>query len=134
MPRLTRAAQRAQQPVDEPITDATETTERSPLNEITPNASPEHVIQVEEVPKKTPARSKSKKGGKKGAKGKKDKAVEEEQEPVVVEDEPQTVEDTPIEEVVEDQAPTPSEGKLSIMNVLHTTINFIARSSPSSHQ
>jgi hypothetical protein len=134
MPRLTRAAQRAQQPVDEPITDATETTERSPLNEITPNASPEHVSQVEEVPKKTPARSKSKKGGKKGAKAKKGKAVEEEQEQAVLEDVPQTAEDTPIEEVVEEEAPTPSEGKLSMIYALYTTTNFIDRCSPNSHQ
>jgi hypothetical protein len=80
--RLTRAAQRAQETVDEPTTDATQTTEateRGPLEEISPNASPEQAILIDELPKKTPARSKSKKGAKKGAKGKKAKAVEEEQ-------------------------------------------------------
>jgi hypothetical protein len=80
--RLTRAAQRAQEGIDEPTTDATqatESTERGPLNEISPNASPEQAAPVEEIPKKTPARSKSKKGAKKGAKGKKAKAIEEEQ-------------------------------------------------------
>jgi hypothetical protein len=76
--RLTRAAQRAQQDVDEPTTDAAEAIERSPLHEISANASPEQSAPVEEAPKKTPARSKSKKGGKKGAKGKKGKAAEAE--------------------------------------------------------
>jgi hypothetical protein len=93
--RLTRAAQRAQQSVDEPTTDATEateSTERSPLNEISPNASPEQAAPVEEPPKKTPARTKSKKGGKKGAKGKKAKAVEEEQVEAPPEDEKQVAE------------------------------------------
>lgn len=79
MPRLTRA-QRAKQDVDETIPDATEAIERSPLNEISPNASPEQVAPVEELPKKTLARSKSKKGAKKGAKAKKGKTVEEEAE------------------------------------------------------
>ncbi|KAH7094690.1 hypothetical protein FB567DRAFT_543107 [Paraphoma chrysanthemicola] len=90
--RLTRAAQRAQETVDDPTTDATEVKARNPLDEISPNASPELVEPAEEVPKKTPARSKSKKGGKKAKKGKKGKAAEEElEEPVqvVLEDERQ---------------------------------------------
>lgn len=71
--RVTRA--RAQQPVEEPtVTEQ----ERAPLNEISPNASPEQVLPVEDIVKKTPARSKSKKGAKKGAKGKKNKVVEDE--------------------------------------------------------
>jgi hypothetical protein len=88
--RLTRAAQRAQEGIDEPTTDATQATEstkRGPLNEISPNASPEQAAPVEEIPKKTPARSKSKKGAKKGAKGKKAKAIEEEQAPAAEEQE-----------------------------------------------
>jgi hypothetical protein len=56
--------------VDEPITDATETTERSPLNEITPNASPEHVSQVEEVPRKHLREARARKVGKKAQKPK----------------------------------------------------------------
>ena len=90
--RLTRAAQRAQQ-VDEPTTDATEVKDRTPLNEISPNASPELVAPEEAVPKKTPARTKSKKGGKKGGKGKKVKVEEEEEQAqAVLEDEPQAIE------------------------------------------
>jgi hypothetical protein len=47
--RLTRAAQRAQQDVDEPTTDVTEAVERSPLHEISANASPEQIAPVEEA-------------------------------------------------------------------------------------
>jgi hypothetical protein len=102
--RLTRAAQRAQEGVDEPTTDATqatEATERGPLNEISPNASPEQAAPVEEIPKKTPARTKSKKGAKKVAKGKKAKAVEEEQAQVA-EDQEQDADDAKVEAVVQE--------------------------------
>jgi hypothetical protein len=99
--RLTRAAQRAQQTVDEPITDATETTERSPLNEISPNGSPEQIAPAEELPQKTPARSKSKKGGKKGGKGKKGKVAEEEQAQEVLNAEEQA------QEVLDDEEQAP---------------------------
>jgi hypothetical protein len=97
--RLTRAAQRAQEGVDEPTPDATqatESTERGPLNEISPNTSPEQAAPVEEIPKKTPARSKSKKGAKKGAKGKKAKVIEEEQAQAVEEQE-QATDDAQVE-------------------------------------
>ncbi|KAH7389478.1 hypothetical protein DE146DRAFT_664237 [Phaeosphaeria sp. MPI-PUGE-AT-0046c] len=102
MPRLTRA-QRAKQDVDETVPNATEAVERSPLNEISPNASPEQVAPVEELPKKTPARSKSKKGAKKGAKAKKGKAVEEEQVEIEVNDDQQDV-DMPGSDEVADNA------------------------------
>jgi hypothetical protein len=109
--RLTRAAQRAQE--DEPTTDASDLKERSPLNEISSNASPDLVEREETDAKKTPARTKSKKGGKKGTKGKKAKAVEDEQ---AVEDEPEPaqvpVEDAAKSEVAEDV----SEGTCSKRN------------------
>ncbi|KAH4067435.1 hypothetical protein HBH98_183920 [Parastagonospora nodorum] len=100
--RLTRAAQRAQQPVEEPTLDAADASEeRSPLNEITPNASPEQVDHAEDAPKKTLTRTKSKKGGKKGARAKKGKAVEEEEQ-VPVADEPLAVDDAAVEAAVEE--------------------------------
>jgi hypothetical protein len=85
--RMTRA-QRAQNAVES--TDAIESKERAPLNEISSNASPEQAVPEEELPKKTPVRSKSKKGAK-GKKGKKGKATkqEEEQAQGLPEDEPQ---------------------------------------------
>jgi hypothetical protein len=75
--RLTRAAQRAQQDVEEP-TDAPDTTEPSQraLKEIAPNTPLDEAQPEEPLPKKTPA--------KKG-KGKKAKATEEDAEE---EDEP----------------------------------------------
>ncbi|KAH8730094.1 hypothetical protein GQ44DRAFT_607306 [Phaeosphaeriaceae sp. PMI808] len=90
--RLTRAAQRAQQNVDEPSTVASELKERAPLNDISPNASPELIAPVEELPQKTPSKSKSKRGGKKGGKGKKAKVAEEENIQLVLEDEQQVAE------------------------------------------
>lgn len=112
--RLTRAAQRAQQD-DEPTIDTTEIKDRAPLNEISTNASPEQVAPDETAAKKTPARTKSKKGGKKGAKGKKTKSVEveDEQAPAVPEDEPEAT-PTPTEvEAEETVAQEATEGKLS---------------------
>ncbi|KAL5120476.1 hypothetical protein ACEQ8H_001494 [Pleosporales sp. CAS-2024a] len=113
--RLTRAAQRAQQPVDEPVADATETTERSPLNDITPNASPEHVDSSDEAPKKPLARSKSKKGAKKGAKAKKGQAAEDEEQPRVeneqlpADDAPEVAAVPPVAEApAKDEAPSTS--------------------------
>jgi hypothetical protein len=116
--RLTRAAQRARQSVDEPTadateamdtTEATETTERSPLNEISANASPQQAAPVKEPPK-TPARTKSKKGAKKGAKGKKTKAVDEEQVEAAPEDE-EHVAEVPGDGTVEKPKAEPVEGK-----------------------
>ncbi|KAF1358414.1 hypothetical protein EJ07DRAFT_180138 [Lizonia empirigonia] len=77
--RVTRAAQRAQQDVEEPI-EAHEDNERV-LKDIEPNTSP--AAQIEELlPAKTPAKTPAKKGrgkgAKKGAKNKKAKAEEEE--------------------------------------------------------
>jgi hypothetical protein len=67
--------------------------------------------------KKTPARTKSKKGGKKGAKGKKAKAVEEQEEEqaqAVLEDESQST-PVPTEIVAEKEvAPEVAEGECSI--------------------
>jgi hypothetical protein len=119
--RLTRAAQRAQQSVDEPTTDATEavdtmeateTTERNPLNEISHNVSPQQAVTVREPPK-TPARTKSKKGAKKGAKGKKSQAVEEGQVETAPEDEEHTAE-VPGDDAVEEPKVEPVDGKHSV--------------------
>jgi len=119
--RLTRAAQRAQQPVEEPTPDATDASEeRSPLNEITPNASPEHVNLAEDEPKKTLTRTKSKRGGKKGAKAKKGKTVEDDQVPVA--DEPQAADDA-IEAAVEEPIAEPSQGGRFMTRVPPTTTN-----------
>jgi hypothetical protein len=109
--RLTRAAQRAQQDVDEPSTDAAEAMERSPLHEISANASPEQIAPVEEAPMKTPARSKSKKGGKKGAKGKKGRAAEVEPAQEELEDESPAEELPASDVVVENIIVAPLEGE-----------------------
>ncbi|KAF1921727.1 hypothetical protein BDU57DRAFT_510678 [Ampelomyces quisqualis] len=106
--RLTRAAQRAQQDIDEPNVNATESAERTPLNEIAPNASPKQAVVMEEIHKKTPARNKSKKGGKKGTKAKKGKAVEAEPVEMAAQVEEEivdnAVEDAPVEEKTEEAA------------------------------
>ncbi|KAF1835000.1 hypothetical protein BDW02DRAFT_638967 [Decorospora gaudefroyi] len=76
--RVTRA--RAQQGNDETI----DATERAPLNEISPNASPEQLRPQVELPVKTPVKTPAKTAAKKAKgkgrakKGKKGKAVEEE--------------------------------------------------------
>lgn len=113
--RLTRAAQRAQQNVDEPTIDAPEDVERSPLNEISPNASPELIAPAEEAPKKTPARSKSKKGAKKGGKGKKGKVVEEEPVQIVLEDERQAAGSPASDAAIEDLIKSPQDGERRIL-------------------
>ncbi|KAF1849912.1 uncharacterized protein K460DRAFT_411711 [Cucurbitaria berberidis CBS 394.84] len=83
--RLTRAAQRAQQGNDE-TSGATDLDERAPLNEISPNASPDLVKYAEELPKKAPAKkAKTKSGAKKGPKGRK-KATEVHEDVQVDED------------------------------------------------
>lgn len=120
MPRLTRA-QRAKQDVDETIPDATDAIERSPLNEISPNASPEQVAPVEEIPKKTPARSKSKKGAKKGAKAKKGKTVEEEQVEVEVDDDQQDADAPTSNEIADDATKSPPSEQ--VMEDASTTAN-----------
>lgn len=114
--RLTRA-QHAQQTAEDPTTsdEVTDLKDRAPLNEISPNASPEQIGAPEEdLPQKTPAKSKSKKGakktGKKAAKGKKAKAAEEEQVQVVLEDERQAAGSPASEAAVEDLVKGPSEG------------------------
>jgi hypothetical protein len=104
--RLTRN-RAAQQDVDEPIADASDLKDRSPLNEISSNASPDLVEREEADAKKTPARTKSKKGGKKGGKGKKAKVVQEEE---AVEDEPEPAQ-VPVEAAAEQEiAEEVSEG------------------------
>ncbi|KAF1940867.1 hypothetical protein EJ02DRAFT_435255 [Clathrospora elynae] len=81
--RVTRA--RAQQGSDETI----DATERAPLNDISPNASPEQAQLEEELPSNTPAKTPATKTKTKGRakKGKKGKAVEEEEPAQVVLDE-----------------------------------------------
>lgn len=132
--RLTRAAQRAQQPAEEPTLDAADASEeRSPLNEITPNASPEQVNHAENEPKKTLTRTKSKKGGKKGAKAKKGKTVEEEDQVPVADDpvaeEPQVVDDA-IEAAVEEPIAEPSQGGRFTTHVPLTTTNTVLDAAP----
>ncbi len=86
--RVTRAAQRAHQDVEE-VVEAPEVSERV-LKDIEPNSSP-LVLSEEPVPAKTPAKAPAKKGkgkgAKKGAKGKKGKAAEEEVAQLVEENE-----------------------------------------------
>ena len=78
--RLTRAAQRAQEGNNE-ATETSDRDERAPLNEISPNASPDLGKHKEELSKKAPAKkTKGKTGAKKGAKGKKGNAIEEEEQ------------------------------------------------------
>lgn len=103
--RLTRAAQRAQQNVDNPV-DTTDQ-ERAPLNEISHNASSELTDPEEPLPQKTPAKTPAKKGkkgaAKKGTKGKKGKAVDDEdQTQVVAEDERQAAASRASDVAVED--------------------------------
>ncbi|KAJ4365225.1 hypothetical protein N0V83_008843 [Neocucurbitaria cava] len=76
----TRAAQRAQEGNNE-TTETSDLDERAPLNEISPNASPDLGKHKEELPKKAPAKkTKGKGGAKKGVKGKKGKTTEEEEQ------------------------------------------------------
>ncbi|CAO2658724.1 Nn.00g064470.m01.CDS01 [Neocucurbitaria sp. VM-36] len=78
--RLTRAAQRAQEGNNE-ATETSDRDERAPLNEISPNASPDLGKHKEELSKKAPAKkTKGKTGAKKGAKGKKGNALEKGEE------------------------------------------------------
>jgi len=101
--RLTRAAQRAQQDVEEPI-EASEDNERV-LKDVEPNSSPAAHTE-EPLPAKTPAKTPSKKGrgkgAKKGAKGKKAKTEEEELAQVVEEAERQAAASSENEEVDQD--------------------------------
>ncbi|KAF3040791.1 hypothetical protein E8E11_002846 [Didymella keratinophila] len=76
--RVTRAAQRAQQDVEEEHVEALEVNERA-LKDIEPNTTPAAPID-ETLPAKTPAKTPAKKGkgkGKKGVKGKKAKTEDE---------------------------------------------------------
>lgn len=87
--RVTRAAQRAQQDVEEHV-EAPEINERA-LKDIEPNTSPAAPTE-EPIPAKTPAKTPAKKGkgkAKKGAKGKKAKTEEEELAHIVEEAEQQ---------------------------------------------
>ena len=100
--RVTRAAQRAQLDVEQPV-EAPEANERV-LKDIEPNASP--AAQDEEpLPAKTPAKTPSKKGkgkgAKKGARGKKTKTEEEELAEVVEEADQQAVGSTEQDRVQE---------------------------------
>jgi membrane protein involved in colicin uptake len=117
--RLTRA-QRAQQTMEgpSPSDEATDIKERAPLNEISLNASPEQVIEPgEDIPNKTPAKSKSKKGAKKtakkNAKAKKAKAAEDEQIQVVLEDERQAAGSPASDAALEDLTKSLPKGKSS---------------------
>lgn len=103
--RLTRAAQRAQQDVEEPI-EAIEDDERV-LKDIEPNASP--IAQTEELlPAKTPAKTPAKKGrgkgAKKGARGKKATTEEEELAQVIEQAETQAAAGPVNDDEVHDQA------------------------------
>lgn len=86
--RVTRAAQRAQQDVEEEQVEAPEVNERA-LKDIEPNTTA--VAPIEDaLPAKIPAKTPAKKGkGKKGKKGKKAKTEEEELAQVVEEAERQ---------------------------------------------
>lgn len=110
--RVTRAAQRAQQDVDEEHVEAPEPNERA-LKDIEPNTTPS--LPTEEVlPAKTPAKTPGKKGkgkGKKGAKGKKLKIEEEESAQVVEEVERQAAASLVTEAAEEDSAQEPTDGK-----------------------
>ncbi|KAG9199633.1 hypothetical protein G6514_008293 [Epicoccum nigrum] len=106
--RVTRAAQRAQQDVEEPV-EAVEAKERI-LQDIEPNAASEEQPE-EPLPAKTPAKTPAKKGKakatKKAAKGHKAKAEEDDVAPTVEEAEPQAaanpdVEEEHIDDVAED--------------------------------
>ncbi|KAF3034090.1 hypothetical protein E8E12_005918 [Didymella heteroderae] len=82
--RVTRAAQRAQQDVEEEHVEAFEANERA-LKDIEPNTTPAAPIE-EPLSARTPAKTPAKKGrgkGKKGVKGKKAKTEEEELAQVV---------------------------------------------------
>jgi hypothetical protein len=105
--RMTRA-QRAQQNVDQ-LDDAADLKERAPLNEISPNPSPERLVPEEELPKKTPVKGKSKKG----AKGKQAKATkqEEEQAGALLEDEKQAAEGLASDAAIADVSQDPSGGE-----------------------
>ncbi|OAL48711.1 hypothetical protein IQ07DRAFT_84483 [Pyrenochaeta sp. DS3sAY3a] len=108
--RLTRAAQRAQH--NDETLDASDLNERAPLNEISPNASPELGHREEEVVKKAPAKkAKSKGAAKKKGKGKKGKTTEAEEEQkvqVVLEDEREAAGSPASDAAVEDLAEGPS--------------------------
>lgn len=111
--RLTRAAQRAQH--NDETLEASDLSERAPLNEISPNASPELGHREEEVFKKAPAKKAKSKAAKKKGKGKKGKVTEEEQEQqqevqVVLEDEREAAGSPASDAAVEDLAEGPSNG------------------------
>ena len=110
--RVTRAAQRAQQDVEEEHIEAIEVNERV-LKDIEPNTTPAALIE-EALPAKTPAKTPAKKGtgkGKKGAKGKKAKTEEEELAQVVEEVEQQAAASPANEAAEEEPAQEPADGK-----------------------
>lgn len=124
--RLTRAAQRAQH--NDETLDASDLSERAPLNEISPNASPELGHREQEVFKKAPAKkAKSKGAAKKKAKGKKGKnteAEEEQQVQVVLEDEREAAGSPASDAAVEDLAEGPSNGmRLAACRQTYATAN-----------
>jgi hypothetical protein len=105
--RLTRAAQRAQ----EEAPDALDVKEREPLNEISPNASPEQNHREEEVLKKSTGSKSKKKGASKKGKGKKGKAAEEEPDaPIILEDAQENTNKIEDANVVDVAAEEPTNG------------------------
>lgn len=125
--RLTRAA-RAQL-ANEGTADATDVTERAPLNEISPNASPELGHREEKLLKKpTAKKSKGKSGAKKAAKGKKGKGAEveeqvEEQVQIVLEDEREAAASPASDAAVEDLAQGPPVGELPDPHHIYTRVH-----------
>jgi hypothetical protein len=115
--RVTRA--RAQQGHD----DATDVTERAPLNQISSNASPKQTHDEDEelapktpakTPAKTPGRKTKGKGhAKKGKKGKAAEEVEEEQTGAAPEDEQAAEEAHTNEAIGEDTSKDTSEGEFA---------------------
>lgn len=110
--RVTRAAQRAQQDMEEEHVEAPEINERA-LKDIEPNTSPAAPTE-EPIPAKTPAKTPAKKGkgkAKKGAKGKKPKTEEEELAHVIEEAEQQAAVSLVNEAAEEEQVREHTDGK-----------------------
>lgn len=118
--RLTRAARRAEAPLDNDASGThPNTDERTPLGEVSLNAADLEPEVQEESKAMAPKRTKSKRGGKKSAKNNKPK-VEEQDEPeqtqVVLEDERQLAGSPASDAAAEDLAAPPTEGTSFIFN------------------
>jgi hypothetical protein len=108
--RVTRAAQRAQQDVEEEQVEAPEINERA-LKDIEPNTTSAAPTE-EAVPIKTPAKKPAKKGkGKKGVKDKKANTEEEELAQVVKEAERQAAASLVNEAAEQEPTPEHTDGK-----------------------